>query len=486
MTEKETTPGQGGRNHRGKTMSVKDAEPSGQPLRTVYDLADDLELSPVYEPGTLERFTFVCPDCRGAAIAASESVGVTTECLASCGPVDLNDRKRPLTGPLLRRMAYTGQQLDEAAQRPLPWMLEPWLCRGEVTVLAARAGVGKSMLSGELARVVIGGSGFLQWPSTSSGSVAWLDAEQGPQVIGQRLKAQGLLSSVGSSLTIYGTVQGGRSVDVVRDLEAIVYALEMDSPSLVIFDSHRRFTPGRDELDSAAQQVGMEAYEAIARRLNCAVLVIHHSGKAQGSEFRGSTVIEDQSSIAIVLSRPDSDEPTKLRVKWHKTRLGYMPQAVNLSLDGADGSISWSLSGADPHDDIVAAALELCAAEGPRSRNQIAAAVGFTKASTRHRAELAKAVERGVLRLTEDDKIDLPFTAPEVGAVRRSEAEPTTASPAPDPLGSGAGAAVGEQVAPMKSAPGAPVLEKLSGDALAEAVFEVFPSAVEVAGDDRA
>ena len=62
-------------------------------------------------------------------------------------------------------------------------------------------------------------------------------------------------------------------------------------PSVVVIDTLARFMLGMDENAVKEAQVAVHALERIRDKLGCAVLAVHHEGKGQGSDPRGSSAL---------------------------------------------------------------------------------------------------------------------------------------------------------------------------------------------------
>jgi len=443
---------------------------AGGALRDEYANAKALKLRPVWKKqtsetieGTKSYFECECPDCGGTVIAQDGRNGTAiVECMGACNaPVDLSPRSRPLTANTFRGLAYSPEGLSQAAREPMPWLLENWLCRGQVTVLSARSGVGKSMLAGSLAAAISTRQGFLSWPVLDSGLIDWIDAEQGPNVIGRRMQLLNL-PDVGV------TILDGSPVVITRDRDAITEALQVNGTALLIVDSHRMVNPGVDEDSSTSQAQAMAVYRDIAQECQCAVLIIHHSGKGERSSVRGSTAIEDQCAISIVLDRPDALDREIRSVEWRKNRLGEEPRALRVRMSVEEGLLTWTLE-EGAQDRLLECALILIGSQGPVSANAISKAAGLAdKASEGTRKKLGKLVDARQLSVDAQRRYVRPLSAgaPSEGAAGRTEAIETAAPLRPPFRGAqGAGGVV-----VVRPSEGAPVSQGLSPSVMGETI----------------
>ena len=76
--------------------------------------------------------------------------------------------------------------------------------------------------------------------------------------------------------------QHGRRLGLHRSDEA-----DCDGLGLVVFDTLSTCIAGQNECDSSVMSLAVANAKLIGRKLNCAVLIIHHPGKDVERGFRG-------------------------------------------------------------------------------------------------------------------------------------------------------------------------------------------------------
>lgn len=197
-----------------------------------------------------------------------------------------------------------------------------WLCEkfglavgGRPHVLAAEAGAGKSWTAMALAlAVATGGELFGGW-QCKQGSVLCLDADQGLAGTGMRLqwlaRGLGLRAADMAQLPIGAVffdacVVKGEAVDpkAVARLERAV-----KGRTLCVIDSLAQLGAGIDEKDSRLGLVLAELTR-ITQVTGTTWLVLHHSGKAEGTEVRGTSAIRDRAGAVWLLRRGESEVGT--------------------------------------------------------------------------------------------------------------------------------------------------------------------------------
>ena len=229
---------------------------------------------------------------------------------------------------------------------PVPWIVEPILARGCVTMLAGREGRGKSMLALALAAAV-GRATFLAdiagMPVGLSGHVLYVDAENGEHEAHRRVHG---LSVEAGTLT-YVEANGFDLKQHLGELEELV---RKHKPKLLVLDSLRSLAPGLDENDSQQAETALRPIVRLAQQLQIAALILHHASRLSG-EYRGSTAIGAAVELGFTLSRHEEDPmgATRRKLACWKSRPAAEPEPRWLTIKpDAGGDIL--LSEAAPYE----------------------------------------------------------------------------------------------------------------------------------------
>ena len=215
--------------------------------------------------------------------------------------------------------------LDGLASAPLPWLVDGWLLRGVVTVLAAPGGVGKSMLARSLEVSVAHGRALINGMAPlAHGDVVTLSYEDSRHIAAKRwralqmhhrLDADRMAADMAQHVHLLDTpgplVELDRAGNVrptafCRELRAAVRAMR---PALVVVDTLRRAGGAIDGNDAAAMGELMAVLGDIARDSEAAVLVLAHTrkgtgkGDASAENVRGSSAVTDEARGAWELKR---------------------------------------------------------------------------------------------------------------------------------------------------------------------------------------
>jgi len=200
----------------------------------------------------------------------------------------------------------------------IPWIVEPFVALGDLTVVAAQAGVGKTWLGFDLALAVTQHRNFLHLPVRRAGPVLIFDRENGAPMIAARLK-----KLWGSDRPIPGLHLlhfPHAFVDDAAGRRLILQAVEEIQPALLVFDTLSKFHQAEENEAPAMTRV-MSAFKEIAVQTRTGLVLFHHFGKDDGKKSaaqltRGSSAIMDNADQAFALFRATNG----LRVEQSKAR----------------------------------------------------------------------------------------------------------------------------------------------------------------------
>jgi KaiC/GvpD/RAD55 family RecA-like ATPase len=294
-------------------------------------------------------------------------------------------------GPRLRVLDIGRMVASEPP--PVPWIVEPLLARGAVTLLVGREGVGKSMLALALA-AGIGAGSPVAGIACERGRVLVLDSENGEAETWRRVHALG----VAPDALVYVEAE---AFDLRAHLSHVEGLLGEHRPDVLVLDSLRSLTPGLEENDSGQTDAALMPLRSLARRYRCAILVLHHANKMGG--YRGSTAIGAAVELSFLLEREATDRARRT-LRPDKCRIAPGPDPLTFVIEAGDGQItlrgapSPSRPAADRASGGLAARLgEIVEQRGPLRWGELCAIAGIDPASGTARRAQAEAVAAGVL-----------------------------------------------------------------------------------------
>jgi len=208
---------------------------------------------------------------------------------------------------------YAGRVIDVAGMlaspdEPIQWRCEKFAADGFLTVLAGRGKEGKSWLMLALASGVANGTPAAGIRCTK-GRALIFDAENGKRLIKRRFHA----AAMTADLEVQPVETGG--LLITKDLPWFKCTIEDYGANLVVFDSLKVLSGSAKENDSDAMEPLITALKLLARDTGAAVVLIHHRGRAEDSDYRGSSVILDQTDMMFRLGRANGDPDGKTRRK---------------------------------------------------------------------------------------------------------------------------------------------------------------------------
>ncbi len=207
----------------------------------------------------------------------------------------------------LPRPRYILHHVSEAfqPQPPIPWVIEGMLACGSVALFVGTGGSKKTYSLLDLAACVANGLPWLKFP-TVQGPVLVIDEESGDRRLKHRFM-EVMRAHEASELTpIWYTTIAGFNLRNPVDVAHVSGLIEQVQPSLVIMDALVDLMPGGDE--NAAQDVHpvFHALRQMAEHYQCAIIVVHHSGKS--GEYRGSTSMHGAVDLMLMVKSPPKEK----------------------------------------------------------------------------------------------------------------------------------------------------------------------------------
>ena len=226
-----------------------------------------------------------------------------------------------------------GEPHDFSAWRAAPapaWIVPGLLQRGTVTLVSAKGGAGKSLLSLALCvRLAAGGGGrLLAWdlPAEPVPTIL-LDAECGALRLERRMRELVMGGEFEADLLDRSTPDFyPHPAEKIRKRSIVLARLDelldrTPDAQVVVVDPLRSFLPDSVEDENANLSVGrvIDDLVGLSKRRNVAILILDHDSK-DGRAARGASAKRDAAEIVWHLTAPDEDDPSYLECRPDKRR----------------------------------------------------------------------------------------------------------------------------------------------------------------------
>ncbi|MHB1521170.1 MAG: AAA family ATPase [Ferrimicrobium sp.] len=231
----------------------------------------------------------------------------------------------------VRDMAVDWAKLFGPDTQRREFLFEPILPVGTHVVLFSPPKAGKSLFALELALTLATGAERMGRPLSEPQRVFYLDFENSPSDLLERLEDMGLaendpaLALMQENL-IYLQFPDVDPFDTAKGGEWLISAVDELNPALVIIDTAARAVAGDENSADTYRALYRHSITALKRR-GVSLLVIDHAGKDAGKGVRGSSDKVGMADIVYSLTVSDSDVILNCkgttRINWVAERVRY-------------------------------------------------------------------------------------------------------------------------------------------------------------------
>ena len=213
---------------------------------------------------------------------------------------------------------------DAHAERPpLEYLVDGLITKGSLNILYGAPGTMKSMLALDMGVCVAMGKTWLQGTpnaiapvpkETIKGNVLWIDLDNGSRRTLDRAKAisKGHETPKDAGLLFYSMPDPWFNASLDDHVDDLRRRIKWESIDLLIIDNLSRIRGNIDE-NSADMDKIMGAFRKLIDATGCAVIIIHHVNKSDGStrkgdRLRGHSSIEGALDLALQIHREERAE----------------------------------------------------------------------------------------------------------------------------------------------------------------------------------
>ena len=313
-----------------------------------------------------------------------------------------------------------------------PYIINPLLKKGELIMVSAGRGVGKTWFGLSLGYMATRQSTIGNWKTSTPTETLYIDGEMSEDEMQDRLftiklgrQAEQASFYLLSSDEMRSNDKKSPNLNNPSWRNSISeYLKSHPDIGLIILDNLASLTPGRDE-NKKRDWDDINEWFLELRSKGVAVMFLHHEGK--GGEQRGTSAIEDNINFSIRLKHPVGyrrEDGAKFVVEFIKSRRLYGDDAKSftLQLQNTGSGLDWEVI-ADEANKIEDQIINMWR-EGVKQKN-IAEALGVTPSWVSQVLKKAKEEEKAkrmemVFGNDEDQAEDSPHTE-EVEVVERQD-----------------------------------------------------------------
>lgn len=199
----------------------------------------------------------------------------------------------------------------------ISWLIEDFLPEGALTLLSAPPSHYKTFLAMDIARCLSTGTDFIGRP-TKATPVNYIDKENPKSVVKDRFLELGITDE--DRIQYFPLWTPAQLPSIPNEF----YQKLVVGRPFIILDSLVRFYPRGADENLATHMAPIMGFLKKLAVSSAGVLVLHHSGRSEGSAYRGSSDILGSADIAYAISRGKKDhsrislKPTKSRYEMEK------------------------------------------------------------------------------------------------------------------------------------------------------------------------
>ena len=235
---------------------------------------------------------------------------------------------------------------DEIQDEPVEWLIEGVIPQGSFTALYGPPGSFKSFIALDIAEAIATGRSWMGRTVNKTGAVLYL-AGEGFGGIGARIKACKMHHQTEDGAPIYIVRHQLNLRSSAEDFNALMMAVVMLVEqtgmefSLAIVDTLARAFGGGNENSSEDMGAFITAMGKVQEFLNCALMVLHHSGKDAAKGLRGHSSLLGAVDTELELLRFDEQMKGVLTISKQKDgadneRFGFEMVEVEIRPAGQD------------------------------------------------------------------------------------------------------------------------------------------------------
>ena len=218
-------------------------------------------------------------------------------------------------------------------------LVEGVIPEGQVTWLYGESGIGKSLITLDLALKVAFGEPWLESREATQANVLWLDYENGSSIIKDRLNSYGidLLSLAASKKMMFGVMPDSIDHETIPEL---LMAVEDWNIKLLVIDSSGVGFGGDSNSADTFAVLAAELFNPL-KRAGVSILVLDNMGKDTSRGAIGSSRKQHEAGAIWELTQEDG-RTNNFILKLKKDRTGDLNHVIEIRKETVDGVLTFS------------------------------------------------------------------------------------------------------------------------------------------------
>ena len=243
-----------------------------------------------------------------------------------------------------------------ADMAPPEYLIEDMIETDSLVTLIGDPGVGKSFMALSWGLAIATGLNWQDKP-VRQGNVYYFAGEG---KAGMKRRMMGWKEKYGKNPgTAFRCLTGGWNLTKMEEVDRLYVEIldeivEQDgNPSLIIVDTLARHFGADDENSTQAMVKFVHYMDALRNRLECTVIVVHHTGKDKEKGGRGSSALHAAIDAGFLIEKSSTEPDATMTLKCLKMKDGEMPahqfyQLMSVQVRRADGHLLVKEDGCTP------------------------------------------------------------------------------------------------------------------------------------------
>ena len=229
---------------------------------------------------------------------------------------------------------FLSRSLSEVEEESIDWIWYPYLARGELTILEGDPGLGKSYLAQMVSKGIVDNE---RLPSVKrrrpvKGKVAYFDIENSAGTVTKRR----MIDNGCTNLKHFYQEEEPFTIEDEDVLDQVFDAIDDLRPTLVVFDTLNTYIGKADTHKASEVTQAFKNFREIAKRFNCAVLVLRHLTKSTKEKAlyrgQGSVAFTALARVVMTVGISPDDEDTRVMAVT-KINVTRPPRALTFTIE---------------------------------------------------------------------------------------------------------------------------------------------------------